>query len=331
MSAAGGRVSWQVCAAVVAYVLALDCHLVCLRCVVRLDLKGFRSSMGLTHSMNGHHTTARDEPHELRSPDQQTKAPEIKPSGANRQQTGVIDTLGNAIFMSGLGDLGLAHRHGSRTERRVALTFDDGPVAGGTEEVLDALMDYQAPGTFFCIGANVLLNPDILRRAYAQGHVIGAHSMNHSRLSTIAPLGAAHIDECVRAIADTVGSIPALFRCPWGWMTPWEILRLRRRGLHAIRWDIETPDSILPCPSAEDIATWTLPRVRPGSILVFHDGLTHAREFPKPETAQALRLIIPALREQGYEFVTIPDLLGISAYQSEGSSLSDELLPLYSD
>jgi len=71
--------------------------------------------------------------------------------------------------------------------------------------------------------------------------------------------------------------------------------------------------------------------VRPGSILVFHDGFTHAREFPKQETAQALRLIIPALREQGYEFVTIPDLLGISAYQSEGSSLSDEVLPLYSD
>jgi peptidoglycan/xylan/chitin deacetylase (PgdA/CDA1 family) len=163
------------------------------------------------------------------------------------------------------------------------------------------------------------LNPDILRRAYAQGHVIGAHSMNHSRKSTIAPFGGAHIDECVRAIAVEVGSAPALFRCPWGWMTPWEILRLRRRGLQAIRWDIETPDSILPCPSPEDIAAWTLPRVRPGSILVFHDGFTHAKEFLKPETAQALRLIIPALREQGYEFVTVPELLGIPAYQSASS------------
>jgi peptidoglycan/xylan/chitin deacetylase (PgdA/CDA1 family) len=287
--------------------------------------------MRLTHSMNGHHTTARDVPHELLSHGMQAKATDLKPSSAIRQRAGFIDSLGNAIFMSGLGDLGLAHRHGRRTEVRVALTFDDGPVAGGTEEVLDALMDYQAPGTFFCIGANVLLSPDILWRAYAEGHVIGAHSMNHSRLSTIAPFGAAHIDECVRAIADTVGSVPALFRCPWGWMTPWEVLRLRRRGLQAIRWDIETPDSILPCPSAEDIATWTLPRVRPGSILVFHDGFTHARRFPKQETAQALRLIIPALREQGYEFVTIPDMLGISAYQREGASPPDEPVPLYSN
>jgi len=287
--------------------------------------------MGLTHLMYMLHTTTRDVFHGLWSHGMQAKATDLKSSGAIRQRAGFIDSLGNAIFMSGLGDLGLAHRHGSRTERRVALTFDDGPVAGGTEEVLDALMDYQAPGTFFCIGANVLLNPDILRRAYTQGHVIGAHSMNHSRLSTIAPLGAAHIDECVRVIADTVGSAPALYRCPWGWMTPWEIFRLRRRGLRAIRWDIETPDSILPCPSAEDIAAWTLPRVRPGSILVFHDGYTHAQEFPKPETAQALRLIIPALREQGYEFVTIPDMLGLSAYQGEGAALLDEPLPLYSD
>jgi len=104
-------------------------------------------------------------------------------------------------------------------------------------------------------------------------------------------------------------------------MTPWEILRLRRRGLQAIRWDIETPDSILPCPSGEDIVAWTLPRVRPGSILVFHDGLTHAKYFHKTETAQALRLIIPALREQGYEFVTVPELLGIPGYQSANSSM----------
>jgi peptidoglycan/xylan/chitin deacetylase (PgdA/CDA1 family) len=246
-----------------------------------------------------------------------------------RPRVSVIDTLGNTIFMSRLGDLGLAHRHGRRTERRIALTFDDGPVEGGTEEVLTALAEVGAPGTFFCIGANVLLNPDILRLMHAQGHIIGAHSMDHSRLSTLSLFSAAHIDDCIHGISEAVGVRPALFRCPWGWMTPWEILRLRRRGLHAIRWDIETPDWLVPCPSGEDIATWTLRRVRPGSILVFHDGFSHARRFPKSQTAHALRRLIPELQEQGYDFTTIPDLLGIPAYQSDDASMADEPLPLY--
>ena len=234
----------------------------------------------------------------------------------------ILDPIGNAVLMSRAGDLGLSHRHGARTERRVALTFDDGPVAEGTEEALDALAEFQAPATFFCVGVNVRQHPEIVRRAAAAGHVIGAHSMNHSRLTSIAPFGSAHIDDCVSAIRETIGKTPALFRVPWGWMTPWELLRLRRRGLAAIRWDFETPDSLDPRPSGEQIAEWTLPYVRPGSILVFHDGAAHVDHYPKPETAQALRLLLPTLKERGYQFVTIPELLGIPAYQDEQISLS---------
>jgi peptidoglycan/xylan/chitin deacetylase (PgdA/CDA1 family) len=97
-------------------------------------------------------------------------------------------------------------------------------------------------------------------------------------------------------------------------VTLWEALRLRQRGLTPIRWDIETPDSLHPCPSVEQIAAWTLPRVRPGSILVFHDGIPHSRYHPKPQTAAALRIILPELRSRGFEFVTAPALLNIPAY-----------------
>lgn len=229
----------------------------------------------------------------------------------------ILDPIGNAVLMSRAGDLGLSYRHGPRTARCVALTFDDGPVAEGTEQALDALAEHHALGTFFCVGVNVRQHPDIVRRAIAAGHVIGAHSMNHSRMTSIAPFGAAHIDECVRAIHDAIGKTPALFRVPWGWMTPWELLRLRRRGLAAIRWDFETPDSLDPRPSGEQIAEWTLPHVRPGSILVFHDGAAHMDRYPKPETALALRLLLPALKTRGYEFVTVPELLNIPAYQDD--------------
>jgi peptidoglycan-N-acetylglucosamine deacetylase len=177
------------------------------------------------------------------------------------------------------------------------------------------LAEHDVRATFFCIGANVRLHPELVRRAYAAGHVIGAHSMHHSRLATVAPVGAAHIEDCLRELARAVGRTPALYRAPWGWMTPWEALRLRRRGLEIIRWDIETPDSLLPCPSGDAIYSWTLPRVRPGSIVVFHDGFSHADRYDKPETVRALRLLIPRLRARGYGFVTVPELLGIRAYQ----------------
>jgi peptidoglycan/xylan/chitin deacetylase (PgdA/CDA1 family) len=240
----------------------------------------------------------------------------------------LLDHAGNILFMSRLGDLGMSYRHGPRAVRRVALTFDDGPVAGGTEEILATLAEYDAPGTFFCIGANVLQHPELVRQSHALGHVIGAHSMHHSRKSTLSLFDGAHIEECVHVIHDALGKTPALFRAPWGWMTPWETLRLRRRGLAPIRWDIETPDSLFPCPSGEEIAAWTLPRVRPGSMLVFHDGIHHTHYHPKPQTAQALRIILPELRSQGFEFVTAPTLLNIPAYQEENAPRDQGDVPI---
>jgi peptidoglycan/xylan/chitin deacetylase (PgdA/CDA1 family) len=229
----------------------------------------------------------------------------------------LLDPIGNALLMSRAGDLGMAHWHGDRARRVVALTFDDGPVLGGTEDVLDALAELHVPGTFFCIGANALQHPELMRRAYQAGHVIGAHSMHHSRITALSPVGTAHIDECLQTIRTVLGRTPALYRPPWGWMTPWEVLRLRQRGLAVIRWDIETPDSLVPCPSADAIYAATLPRVRPGTIIVFHDGMTHADRFERPATVRALRMLVPELSARGYSFATIPALLGIPAYQDE--------------
>lgn len=227
----------------------------------------------------------------------------------------VLDPLGNWMFMPRLADLGLARRHGERTRKVVALTFDDGPVLGGTEAVLGTLGEFGILATFFCIGANTLMHPDVMRRAYDAGHIIGAHSMNHGRTGAVSPTDGTHIDSCMDAIRQVIGRTPALYRPPWGWLTPWESLRLRKRGLAIIKWDIETPDSEIPCPDGESMFAWTLPRVRPGSIVVFHDGMMHAQRHDKPETVRALRLLIEALHQRDYKLVTIPDLLGVPPYQ----------------
>ncbi|HLZ24032.1 MAG TPA: polysaccharide deacetylase family protein [Ktedonobacterales bacterium] len=229
----------------------------------------------------------------------------------------MLDPIGNRVLMSPLGDLGMAYRHGNRSRKAVALTFDDGPVRGGTEQVLDVLNEYGAPGTFFCIGVNAALNPEILRRADAAGHVLGAHSMDHGRTGAVSLTDGAHIDGCLRELRAAIGKTPALYRPPWGWLTPWEAMRLRRRGLHIIQFDLEMPDSAVPCPPGDKMCAWALPRVRSGSIIVFHDGKTHAERHDKPETARALRLLIEALRQHDYEMVTIPELLNIRAYLDE--------------
>lgn len=227
----------------------------------------------------------------------------------------VLNPIGNAILMSRLGDLGQAHRHGDRTHRRVALTFDDGPVRGSTEQVLDVLAEHDVLATFFLIGANVQTHSELARRVYDAGHTVGAHSMHHSRIATVAPSGYAHIDECVATIHAAIGQLPALYRAPWGWMTPWEMARLKHRGMAVIRWDIETPDSLVPPPPAAQIAQFTLKRVQNDSVIVFHDGMTHAETFDRPETVAALQTVIRSLKEQGYSFVTIPEMFGIPGYQ----------------
>jgi peptidoglycan-N-acetylglucosamine deacetylase len=142
--------------------------------------------------------------------------------------------------------------------------------------------------------------------------------MTHARSSAVSPAGTGHIDDSMRAIGDVLGRTPALYRPPWGWLTPWETLRLRNRGLEIIRWDIESPDSLVPYWPGDKMLAWTLPKVRPGSIIVCHDGLPNTTcHFDKPGTVQLLQRLIPALRDQGYDFVTVPELLCIPAYQDD--------------
>src|SRR5262245_44715830 len=117
----------------------------------------------------------------------------------------VADPLGYALLMSRAADLGLARRHGPRTEKRVALTFDDGPVPGGTESVYEILSEFGVLGTFFCVGTNTREHPTLIRTGVALGHVIGAHSMYHARMSAVSPTDTAHIDDCLGALRQVLG------------------------------------------------------------------------------------------------------------------------------
>ncbi len=151
------------------------------------------------------------------------------------------------------------------------LTFDDGPVEGPTEFVLDALSRASVPATFFCIGDNISKHPQIFRRMIAEGHTIGNHTFNHMNgwktppekyLSNVGAFEAAAADAGLETRT-------ALFRPPYGRITRRQIHALK--NYHIIMWDVLTQDYNSHLSPGQCLRR-TLAACRPGSILVFHDS-----------------------------------------------------------
>ena len=226
----------------------------------------------------------------------------------------LVDHAGNVLLRPPVGGLGQVWTHGPRHTKRVALTYDDGPNAPSTHDVLDVLAAQNVPATFFCVGVNASRHPAIVLRVHAEGHIIGNHSMHHSRLAGLHPREDAHIDDCTTTLSDILGVRPRLYRAPWGWLTPWETRRLRRRRFSPIGWDVYTHDWQTPPPDGSEIAAGIERDARPGSIILLHDGIAGVQTAEKPQTARATERAIIRLRARGYEFVTVSEMLGLEPY-----------------
>ena len=184
-----------------------------------------------------------------------------------------------------------------KNRKVVALTFDDGPNPATTNQALDTLSKYGIKATFFVLGKNVSGNEEILKRMKADGHVIGNHSWSHPVLSKLS------LDEAKKQITDTedaltkvLGSSSKLMRPPYGAIT--DDIR-NSLDLSFIMWDVDSLDWKSKNEAA--ILTEIQREVKNGSIILMHD--IHA------ETVNALPKVIDYLKGQGYDFVTVPDLL----------------------
>ena len=184
-----------------------------------------------------------------------------------------------------------------KNRKVVALTFDDGPNPATTNQALDTLSKYGIKATFFVLGKNVSGNEEILKRMKADGHVIGNHSWSHPVLSKLS------LDEAKKQITDTedaltkvLGSSSKLMRPPYGAIT--DDIR-KSLDLSFIMWDVDSLD--WKSKNEASILTEIQREVKNGSIILMHD--IHA------ETVNALPKVIDYLKGQGYDFVTIPDLL----------------------
>ena len=185
----------------------------------------------------------------------------------------------------------------------IALTFDDGPHPTLTPKLLDILKGKGVKATFFVLGQCVAANPAVLQRAAAEGHEIGNHSWDHKALPKGGGAGvASEIDQTNAAIASATGKKPTLVRPPYGATTAAITKRLNEEfGLKVIMWDVDPLDWKVR--NSAHVKAEILKSTKPGSIVLSHD--IH------PTTVDAMAETIDALKEKGFKFVTVSELIAM--------------------
>jgi peptidoglycan-N-acetylglucosamine deacetylase len=199
--------------------------------------------------------------------------------------------------------------HARTTERVVALTFDDGPCHPYTVQLLDVLEREGVRATFFQVGNNVRREPNLAAEV-ASRHVVGNHTFTHPHLTWSRPHTVREeLERGQEAIREATGTLPTLFRVPHGWYGPQVVSTAEELGLRCVGWSVMAWDWNRP-PQAT-IRRRILHGVRPGGITLLHDG-QDTDAFPtadRSHTIAAVPHIIEHLKEGGYRFLTLPELM----------------------
>jgi peptidoglycan/xylan/chitin deacetylase (PgdA/CDA1 family) len=200
---------------------------------------------------------------------------------------------------------------GPARDRRVALTFDDGPAAS-TDAVLDVLSAEDVRATFFAIGAFVSGRESTLRRALAAGHEFGVHGFNHVNALLVRDPEtlSRELSACADELERAVGERPQLVRPPYGGDAGRTAREAGRLGLGpVVLWTVlgfDWEDG----ERAESIVERVLDEVHPGAIVCLHDGDRKDPAVHRAATVAALPAIVQGLRSDGYDLVTVSQLLG---------------------
>lgn len=151
------------------------------------------------------------------------------------------------------------------------LTFDDGPHPLYTPQILDTLKLSKATAVFFCIGKNIALYPDLVKRIVAEGHIVANHSYNHSNLIGIYPTAKviAEIEQTEQAITACIGSSLRLYRPPFGVTNPNIARAVKALDMKAVGWNVRSFDTVS-TNKIEVLNRITL-GLKNGDILLFHD------------------------------------------------------------
>ena len=196
----------------------------------------------------------------------------------------------------------VAPRFQAATRRRVvALTFDDGPSAV-TPRILAQLRRARQHATFFVIGRQIAGHEATLAQMTRAGDAVGNHTWDHADVSAGDAAAAGELLWTSRAIRRATGRAPCVMRAPYGRTGPGLVATARRDGMVVTEWNVDPQD--WRSPSAARTARAVLSALRPGAIVLLHDGGPRAAE-----TLTALPRILRGLRRRGYRSVSVPQLL----------------------
>ena len=181
--------------------------------------------------------------------------------------------------------------------REVYLTFDDGPVPEVTPWVLDTLMDLGVKATFFCIGKNIAVHPDLFARLKSEGHGTGNHTWDHPSGWETAPRAFYR-----SVLACQEFTCTRLFRPPYGRITNRQLGALAKR-FTVVMWDVlayDFEERYTDKSRVEEVVRHT----RPGSIIVFHDSVKCSDRMRR-----SMPSVVERLLSDGYRFAVLPGAL----------------------
>lgn len=190
-------------------------------------------------------------------------------------------------------------------DKYIALTFDDGPDHRQTMQILEVLDQYNAKATFFVVGERVEKYPEILQMQLNRGHEIGNHSYRHPSFRGLAK-SKMHdeLNKTQEAIFQATGYKASIFRPPGGFYNETIINVSKQNDLKLILWSWHQDTKDWTSPGVAKIVRNVIKNVRSGNIILMHDYVANSTQ-----TIEALKLILPELKKQGYSFVTVSDLL----------------------
>ena len=187
-----------------------------------------------------------------------------------------------------------------RDDGKIAITFDCAWGAEDMENILFTLKNHNCKATFFVLGTWAEQNPDTMKKIVADGHEIGNHSYNHTHYTAMSQNEMlSDIDKCNKAIKDTSGISPILFRAPSGDYNNSVIETAHSKDMEYIQWSVDSLDwRGLNC---EQMLERIIPKTKSGDILLFHNGTAH--------TAESLDKILTELEKKGFSFLKVSDLI----------------------
>ena len=195
----------------------------------------------------------------------------------------------------------------------IALTFDDGPWPNYTNQILGILKKNNIKATFFWIGRNLVTYPEIAKQVVVAGHAIGNHTWSHSYRNMSQANAAKEIDQTATIIERTTNVKTTLFRPPGGILNNGPAGYALSKKYVVLLWSDDSEDYAKKL-TVNTIVNRVLKSAKPGGMVLMHDG-----GGDRSRTVQALPIIINSLKNQGYKFVTVPELLAMREAEGQRS------------